>query len=47
MGILAFICTQFPDTKLSLIFLPQFTFSAGAVSQNVKMVVSNANCPLS
>ncbi|CAB0036197.1 unnamed protein product [Trichogramma brassicae] len=30
MGILAFICTQFPDTKLSIIMLPQFTFSAGS-----------------
>lgn len=32
MGILGFICTQFPETKLSIILLPQFTFSAGAVS---------------
>ncbi|XP_055697019.1 presenilins-associated rhomboid-like protein, mitochondrial [Phlebotomus papatasi] len=29
MAILAFVCTQFPDTQLSIIFLPMFTFSAG------------------
>uniref|UniRef100_A0A6B2EGT5 rhomboid protease n=1 Tax=Phlebotomus kandelakii TaxID=1109342 RepID=A0A6B2EGT5_9DIPT len=29
MAILAYVCTQYPDTQLSIIFLPMFTFSAG------------------
>lgn len=31
MGILGFICTQYPDIQLSIIFLPMFTFTAGMV----------------
>ncbi|XP_055611124.1 presenilins-associated rhomboid-like protein, mitochondrial [Uranotaenia lowii] len=30
MAVLAYVCTQYPDTQLSIIFLPMFTFSAGA-----------------
>lgn len=29
MAILAYVCTEFPDTKLNIILLPTFTFSAG------------------
>nr|CAD7458798.1 unnamed protein product [Timema tahoe] len=29
MAVLAYVCTKFPDTKLSIIFLPFFTFPAG------------------
>lgn len=36
MAILGFICTQYPDAKLSIILLPMFTFSAGAA---IKVVV--------
>lgn len=32
MGILGYVCTQYPDTKLHIIFLPFFTFAAGTVS---------------
>ncbi len=32
MAILAFVCVQYPDTELGIIFLPMLTFSAGAVS---------------
>ncbi|XP_014238874.1 presenilins-associated rhomboid-like protein, mitochondrial [Trichogramma pretiosum] len=43
MGILAFICTQFPDTKLSIIMLPQFTFSAGSAIKAI-MAFDTAGC---
>lgn len=29
MAILAYVCTEFPDTKLSIILIPSLTFSAG------------------
>lgn len=32
MTILAFVCTQYPDTKMSILFLPQLQFSAENVS---------------
>lgn len=32
MGVLGYVCTQYPDTRLSIIFLPFFSFPAGAVS---------------
>lgn len=32
MAILAFVCVQYPDTQLGIIFIPTLTFSAGAVS---------------
>lgn len=31
MGILGFVCTQFPDTYLTIIFLPIYKFTAGMV----------------
>lgn len=31
MAILAYICSKYPDTQLSLLFLPMYTFSAGTV----------------
>lgn len=30
MAILGYVCTQYPDTQLSVVFLPMYTFSAGA-----------------
>nr|XP_044248631.1 presenilins-associated rhomboid-like protein, mitochondrial isoform X2 [Drosophila takahashii]XP_044248632.1 presenilins-associated rhomboid-like protein, mitochondrial isoform X2 [Drosophila takahashii] len=30
MTLLAYVCTQYPDTQLSILFLPALTFSAGA-----------------
>ncbi|XP_065083313.1 presenilins-associated rhomboid-like protein, mitochondrial [Ochlerotatus camptorhynchus] len=30
MGVLGYVCCQYPDTQLSIVFLPMFTFSAGA-----------------
>lgn len=30
MTILAYVCTQYPDTQLSILFLPWMTFSAGS-----------------
>jgi len=32
MSVLGFICTQYPDVQLNIIFLPMFTFTAGMVS---------------
>lgn len=32
MAILAYVCAQYPDTQLSILFLPMFTFSAGTVN---------------
>lgn len=32
MGILGFICTQYPDTRLGIAFLPMITFTASNVS---------------
>jgi len=29
MAVLGYVCSEFPDTRLSIIFLPIFTFSAG------------------
>jgi rhomboid-like protein len=31
MAILAYVCAKYPDTQLSIIFLPMVQFSAGAV----------------
>jgi rhomboid-like protein len=36
MAILGYVCTQYPDTKLGIILLPIFTFSAGAA---IKVIV--------
>ncbi len=32
MGIIGYTCTKYPDTMLSIIFLPFFAFKAGIVS---------------
>jgi hypothetical protein len=32
MCVLGYVCTEYPDTKLSIIFLPFFTFPAAVVS---------------
>ena len=32
MAVLAFVCAQYPDTQLSIIFLPMVTFPAAVVS---------------
>lgn len=29
MGVLGYVCLKYPDTTLSIMFLPMFTFSAG------------------
>ncbi|KAJ8970902.1 hypothetical protein NQ317_009054 [Molorchus minor] len=36
MAILGYVCTQYPDTRLGIILLPVFTFSAGAA---IKFIV--------
>lgn len=28
LGILAYVCTRYPETELQIMFLPMFTFSA-------------------
>lgn len=33
MAILAYVCSHYPDTKLSILFIPQFQFSAGSAIQ--------------
>ncbi|KAJ2946454.1 hypothetical protein O0L34_g12497 [Tuta absoluta] len=30
MAVLSYVCVQYPDTKLSIIFLPMYTFAAGS-----------------
>lgn len=32
MAVLSYVCVHYPDTKLSIIFLPMYTFAAGTVS---------------
>lgn len=34
MAIVAYVCVKYPDTQLSILFLPMLNFSAGAVSFN-------------
>lgn len=31
MGVLAYVCSRYPDTELGILFLPMVTFSAGSV----------------
>ncbi|KAL9912458.1 presenilins-associated rhomboid-like protein, mitochondrial [Glossina fuscipes] len=45
MAILAYVCAQYPDTQLSILFLPMLTFSAGAAIK-VIMGVDFAGCIL-
>lgn len=35
MAILAYVCVHFPETKLSILFIPQFQFSAGNAIQAI------------
>ncbi|XP_049887306.1 presenilins-associated rhomboid-like protein, mitochondrial [Pectinophora gossypiella] len=37
MSVLAYVCVQYPDTKLSIIFLPMYTFAAGSA---IKVIMS-------
>lgn len=37
MAVLSYVCMQYPDTKLSIIFLPMYTFAAGAA---IKVIMS-------
>ncbi|XP_015608681.1 presenilins-associated rhomboid-like protein, mitochondrial isoform X2 [Cephus cinctus] len=45
MGILGFVCTHYPDTRLSIIFLPMYTFTAGAAIK-VLIGMDLAGCAL-
>jgi len=45
MAILAFVCVQYPDTQLGIIFLPMLTFSAGAAIK-VLVGIDLAGCIL-
>lgn len=42
MAVLAYVCTQYPDTQLEIIFLPFITFKADMV----KFCVANHNIAL-
>lgn len=35
MAILAYVCSHFPDTKLGILFIPHFQFSAGSAIQAI------------
>lgn len=37
MSVLAYVCIQYPDTRLSIIFLPMYTFPAGTA---IKVIMS-------
>ena len=37
MAILGFVCTERPDSRLAIIFLPMFTFTAGTAIKAVIM----------
>ncbi|CAH4015167.1 unnamed protein product [Pieris brassicae] len=37
MAVLSYVCVQYPDTKLSIIFLPMYTFAAGTA---IKVIMS-------
>ncbi|XP_070157833.1 presenilins-associated rhomboid-like protein, mitochondrial [Polyergus mexicanus] len=45
MGILGFICTQYPDIQLSIIFLPMLTFTAGMAIKGI-MAIDVVGCTL-
>lgn len=45
MAILALVCTSYPETLLSILFVPGFTFSAGNAIK-VIMAVDLAGCRL-
>ncbi|XP_045760919.1 presenilins-associated rhomboid-like protein, mitochondrial [Maniola jurtina] len=37
MAVLSYVCVQYPDTRLSIIFLPMYTFAAGTA---IKVIMS-------
>ncbi|KAI8129108.1 mitochondrial, Presenilins-associated rhomboid-like protein [Lucilia cuprina] len=43
MAVLAYVCAQYPDTQLSILFLPMVTFSAGSAIK-VIMGIDLAGC---
>ncbi|XP_030370100.1 presenilins-associated rhomboid-like protein, mitochondrial isoform X2 [Scaptodrosophila lebanonensis] len=45
MAVLAYVCAQYPDTQLSILFVPGLTFSAGAAIK-VIMGIDFAGCVL-
>lgn len=45
MGVLGFVCTQYPDIKLSIIFLPMITFTAGMAIKGI-MALDLTGCCL-
>lgn len=38
MAILSYVCVQYPDTKLNIIFLPMYTFAAGTAIKAIMSV---------
>ncbi|KPJ13536.1 Presenilins-associated rhomboid-like protein, mitochondrial [Papilio machaon] len=38
MSVLSFVCLQYPDTRLSIIFLPMYTFAAGSAIKAIMAV---------
>ncbi|XP_018404752.1 PREDICTED: presenilins-associated rhomboid-like protein, mitochondrial isoform X1 [Cyphomyrmex costatus] len=45
MGILGFVCTQYPDIRLSIVFLPVLTFTAGMAIKGI-MTLDIVGCIL-
>ncbi|XP_043500474.1 presenilins-associated rhomboid-like protein, mitochondrial [Polistes fuscatus] len=45
MGILGFVCTEYPDTRLAIFFLPMFTFTA-SMAIKVTMTLDFTGCML-
>ncbi|XP_077268472.1 rhomboid family intramembrane serine protease rho-7 isoform X1 [Temnothorax americanus] len=45
MGVLGFLCTQYPDLRLSVIFLPMVTFTAGMAIKGI-MTLDVVGCIL-
>lgn len=37
MAMLGYVCCKYPDSQLSIIFLPMFTFSASSVSGDTSL----------
>ncbi|KAL2727439.1 hypothetical protein V1477_016715 [Vespula maculifrons] len=45
MGVLGFVCTEYPDTRLAIFFLPMFTFTA-SMAIKVTMTLDFTGCVL-
>ncbi|KAK0179780.1 hypothetical protein PV327_005498 [Microctonus hyperodae] len=43
MGVVSFICMQYPETRLSIAFLPMFTFTAGHAIKGL-LLMDTAGC---